>query len=65
MYPWMIQHAKGAVVVWKAVCAEDGGQGWRVCEMGFYCGSWKWDVSAVILRSPLGLLGLGAKSFAV
>lgn len=38
MYPWMMQDAKGAVVVWKTVCAEDGGQGWRVCEMGFFFG---------------------------
>lgn len=34
----MMQDAKGAVVVWKTVCAEDGGQGWRVCEMGFFFG---------------------------
>lgn len=34
----MMQGAKSAVVVWKTVCAEDGGQGWRVCEMGFFPG---------------------------
>lgn len=32
----MMQDAKGAVVVRKIVCAEDGEQGWGVCEMSFF-----------------------------